>query len=96
MALAAIDQNQWPVLIIILGSSLLTAVYIFRILENVFVKTADSESKNNQQSIDSKFGDAHELSLRNISPVLLILAISIIAIGIFNMLIITHILEPAL
>ena len=64
--------------------------------ENVFVKTADSESKNNQQSIDSKFGDAHELSLRNISPVLLILAISIIAIGIFNMLIITHILEPAL
>ena len=96
LALAAIDQNQWPVLIIILGSSLLTAVYIFRILENVFVKTADSESKNNQQSIDSKFGDAHELSLRNISPVLLILAISIIAIGIFNMLIITHILEPAL
>lgn len=96
LALAAVEQGQWFVVVVIFGSSLLTAVYIFKLLEKAFLRPLDLETQDGGIPTDSSATQCNKLSSLHVTPVVIILALSVIAIGIFNMVIITHILEPAL
>jgi len=84
LVLGCIDAKNWVFLIVLLASSLLTAVYFFRMIEKVFT----TPSKE-----DEAVGKSKEPSLRILVPIL-ILAVGMIVLGVFNETIVTNILEP--
>jgi multicomponent Na+:H+ antiporter subunit D len=75
-------RNGWFVAVILM-SSLLNAVYFFRVLEKVYAK---AEGKKDE-------GRAAEAPLSMLLPTL-ILAAGIVALGLLNSLIVTRVLEP--
>ncbi|HEY7554882.1 MAG TPA: monovalent cation/H+ antiporter subunit D family protein [Candidatus Binatia bacterium] len=75
-------RNGWFVAVILM-SSLLNAVYFFRVLEKVYAK---AEGKKDE-------GRAAEAPLSMLLPTL-ILAAGIVALGLLNSLIVTGVLEP--
>lgn len=83
LALGTIENSSWLFLAVILFSSLLNAVYFFRILEKVYLKTPEKES----QQKESK---RNEISLSMLLPVI-VLAVGLIVLGILNFLIVEHI-----
>ena len=99
MIQAGLDLGQWPVVIVVLLSSLLTAVYLFKVLEQAYLKPAssvvaqDEQEDTISQAIQTKVTITKESHIDVWAP-LVVLAASIIAIGVFNVVIIDHILRP--
>jgi multicomponent Na+:H+ antiporter subunit D len=79
----AIDVGNWLVAIVVVSSSLLTVVYFLRLFERIFV--AEPE--------EALVADATEPSSRVVGTVA-VLAGSILAIGLFNVVIVREILMP--
>ena len=50
ISIGAINADRWYLVLVILFSSLLTAIYFWRIIENIYFKKADSEIQNVDQS----------------------------------------------
>lgn len=88
----SIDAAQWGVVAIILLSSLLTAVYLFKVLERAYLTPPkpDPREKMDDQGRQTIFGESPPSLL--IGTVLLSLAVIIL--GIFNAPIVTHVLYP--
>jgi multicomponent Na+:H+ antiporter subunit D len=86
LVLGTFKSSNWVFLAVILLSSLLNAVYFFRILEKVYLKPYKKEDP----------GKGHiardEVSSSMLIPTL-ILAVGIIVIGIFSYLIVNNIIE---
>ncbi len=82
LILGGIDKGNWVFVAVILASSLLSAVYFFRIMEKAYTTApaADSASK------------ASELPSEMLLPIL-VLAAGILLLGLFNAVIVTHVLE---
>mgnify|MGYP005851283511 CR=1 FL=1 len=83
LALGTIENSSWLFLAVILFSSLLNAVYFFRILEKVYLKSPEKDS--GQAEIKR-----NEISLSMLLPVV-VLAVGLIVLGILNFLIVEHI-----
>lgn len=83
LILGGIEAENWAFVIVILASSLLTAVYFFRILEQVYTTIPASGSTASESS---------ELPLGMLLPIL-VLAAGILLLGLFNTVIVTRILE---
>lgn len=79
LALGTIENNNWLFLAVILISSLLNAVYFFRILEKVYMKNPD---KTGQKS-DAVKPKRNDVSASMLTPTV-ILAISLFVIGLAN------------
>lgn len=79
LALGTIENNNWLFLAVILISSLLNAVYFFRILEKVYMKNPD---KTDQKS-DAVKPKRNDVSASMLTPTV-ILAISLFVIGLAN------------
>jgi len=84
LVLGSIDAGNWVFVGVLLASSLLTAVYFFRLIEKIFT-TPDKD--------DEAIANAKEPSARIIIPIL-ILAAGILVLGIMNESIVSNILEP--
>lgn len=84
LLLGSIEGNQWVFVAVILISSLLNAVYFFRIIEKAFSPPAESPSSV------SKTG---ELPGRMLAPIL-ILAIGILIVGALNVLVVNELIMP--
>jgi multicomponent Na+:H+ antiporter subunit D len=88
LALGTIENANWLLLAVILMSSLLNAVYFFRVLEKVYMKNPDKEAPE---------GEEAAVVNREVKPLMLapvvILATGIIVIGIMNMSVVSYILE---
>jgi multicomponent Na+:H+ antiporter subunit D len=84
LVLGSIDANNWAFVAVILASSLLTAVYFFRMLEKLYITPASDNPVIEQTS---------EPSARILVPIL-ILAGGVIVLGLINAIIVTQILEP--
>ncbi|OPL15936.1 MAG: NADH/ubiquinone/plastoquinone (complex I) [delta proteobacterium MLS_D] len=93
LALATIENSQWVFLAVILISSLLNAVYFFRVIEKVYMKSpsgvADDAGAGNDPA---QFGSGEPTSSMVI-PVL-VFAAALLLIGIFNALIVTTLIQP--
>lgn len=86
LALGTIDNGNWFFLAVILISSLLNAVYFFRILEKVYMKDPSSGQK------DPADGVRNEVSFSMLAPTT-ILAVSLIIIGFINAVIVGILLD---
>ncbi|MEX2574756.1 MAG: monovalent cation/H+ antiporter subunit D family protein [Balneolaceae bacterium] len=87
LALGTIDAGNWLFLTVILASSLLNAVYFFRILEKVYMKNPDAEKPVPDENITRD-----EVQPSMLSPTL-IFAVGLILIGLFNVAIVAVIIN---
>ena len=84
LVLGGIDAGNWVFVAVILASSLLTAVYFFRLIEKIFAVPSGG---------DPAVERATEPSARILVPIL-ILAVGIIVLGFINAVIVSNILQP--
>ncbi len=89
LILGSIEAQQWIFVVVILVSSLLNAVYFFRVVEIAYFRPLRSEGEPEPKLV------REEISLRMLIP-LWILAVSIIGLGLFNEKIVSGILRLAL
>lgn len=87
LLLGSFEEDRFVFVAVILLSSLLNAVYFFRILERIYLGPAESEPSDSAQHPTPSF-------LRIFSP--LILGAGLLVLGLGNAIIVTHILEPML
>jgi multicomponent Na+:H+ antiporter subunit D len=81
LALGTIDNSNWLFLAVIIVSSLLNAVYFFRILEKVYMKNPDAEVSD--ESAGEKEIEYNDVSFSMMSP-MAVLAIGLFVIGFAN------------
>ncbi len=91
LALGAIDKGMWVFVVVIAVSSLLNAVYFFRVIEQVYMR----RSKKPEDTGKSAWKISAELPLTMLLPIL-VLGVSIVVFGVFNEQIVTNILQYAL
>jgi multicomponent Na+:H+ antiporter subunit D len=84
LVLGSIDANNWVFVVVILASSLLTAVYFFRMIEKLYAVPSSGDVAVEQ---------ATEPSARILVPIL-ILAGGVVVLGLINAIIVTQVLEP--
>lgn len=82
LALGTIDNSNWLLLAVILISSLLNAVYFFRILEKVYLNNPDAESSDETEAIER-----NEVGFSMMFP-MAVMAIGLLLVGIFNVYIV--------
>jgi multicomponent Na+:H+ antiporter subunit D len=83
LVLGSIDSGNWIFVAVILISSLLNAVYFFRILDKIYTLPADN----------TEISKAKDPPKSMLIPVMT-LAVSIIVLGVINAVIVTNILQP--
>lgn len=88
LALGTIDNSNWLFLGVIIVSSLLNAVYFFRILEKVYMKNPDADT----QEIETEDIEYDDVSPSMMSP-MAILAIGLFVIGFTNAAIVGFLLD---
>jgi multicomponent Na+:H+ antiporter subunit D len=81
--LGSLEANQWVLAFVIAGSSLLTLLYFLKLFEQIFT----------QEPQDEVVAQAVEPPARVIGPIA-VLATAVIAFGLGNALLITHVLDP--
>jgi multicomponent Na+:H+ antiporter subunit D len=84
LVLGCVDNGNWIFAAVILISSLLNAVYFFRVLENIYIKKPPEDKK-----VEIK----EKVPFEMLVPTL-ILAAGIIILGIINVLIVNSVLQP--
>ncbi len=84
LLLGSVDAGNWVFVAVIVASSLLNAVYFFRVLEKVYLAPPSGEP-----SVEA----ATEAPSEMIVPIL-ILAAGIVMLGVINVTIVTRVLEP--
>ncbi len=84
LVLGCVDAGNWVFAAVIVASSLLNAVYFFRVLEKVYMAPPSGESA---------VEPATEPPEGMMAPILVLTA-GIIILGLINAVIVTHILEP--
>ena len=85
LILGSIDASNWVFVTVILASSLLNAVYFFRVIEKVYAHAPPS-------GIGDNIGKRIEPSPRILFPIL-VLAVGVLVLGFINAVIVTQILE---
>ncbi|MFW5931684.1 MAG: complex I subunit 5 family protein [Desulfohalobiaceae bacterium] len=90
LALGSIEQANWIFLVVLIVSSLLNAVYFFRILERMYLRPQDEELL--QARGDTAELARHEAPASMLAPTL-ILAASLILLGLFNAWIVSSLIQ---
>jgi len=85
LALAALESGYIPFLAALILSSLLGAVYFFRVLEKVYLSPENVE----------KTRDTSELPWPMLAPILT-LAVLVLLLGVFNQTVVTELIQPGL
>jgi multicomponent Na+:H+ antiporter subunit D len=96
LAQAGIESGQWTVVAIVLLSSLLTAVYLFKVLERVYLSPAPAPQPPDVAAEDAA-SVKRRAKWREAPPGLLVpivvLALAVVILGLLNTAIVTHVLE---
>lgn len=91
LALGTIENSSWLLLAVILISSLLNAVYFFRILEKIYLRSSETEEETDQAEISTgpiKRNEVGSSMLWTTSTI----AVSILAVGLLNAFIVSAIM----
>ena len=110
MVQAGVDEGQWAVVAVVLLSSLLTAVYLFKVLEQVYLRPAKPEpsAHHDDEHGSPEGGSPQPVEQEAVRPVverakeapadvwlpLVLLAAATVALGVFNVVIMEHVLLP--
>ncbi len=104
LAQAGFGEGNWAVVVVVLASSLLTATYLFRVMERAYLskgKISGSQTHSAIQAGETTSGGeasenmARETPLDMVLPTLL-LAIGSLGVGIANAVILSYVLEPGI
>lgn len=90
LVLGAMEQGKWVLIAVIVLSSLFSVVYFFRIIERMYLQPQEAEAADAASAVARD-----EVPPSMLWPVL-VLAGSLIVIGLANFLIVQHILAPML
>lgn len=85
LVLGSVDAGNWVFAVVVVVSSLLNAVYFFRVLEKVYMTSPGS---------DTAIAAATDPPGEMLAP-MLVLAVGIIVLGVINAVIVTQVLVPA-
>ncbi|MCZ6876468.1 MAG: monovalent cation/H+ antiporter subunit D family protein [bacterium] len=88
----ALQAGAWYFVIPLVGSSLLSAVYFFRIIETSFLKQPDTSANPVESRLQAS---RHELPLPMLTPII-ILASAVLIVGFLNHTIVSHVIQFAL
>lgn len=88
LALGTIKNSDWLLLVVILVSSLLNAVYFFRILEKVYMRPRNTDNRE-EEPVDIK---REEVGATMLLPTL-IMAAGLIVLGLLNAFIVKGVIE---
>jgi len=92
LALGTIKNSSWLLLAVILVSSLLNAVYFFRVLEKVYMKkTVDKNPLDSHETEEEVETKRDEVSASMLIPTL-IMAVGLIILGLLNAIIVKGII----
>ena len=94
LAIAAIDEGLWFVLAVVLASSLLSAVYVFRVLERLYLAPAPAIAGGADDGTEEG-GGVRESPLDVTLPMAL-LALAMVVLGVLNVVVMERVLEPGL
>ena len=110
MVQAGLDEGQWIVVAVVLLSSLLTAVYLFKVLEQVYLRPAKPEPSEHHGDEHSSPADGapQPVEQQSVRPVverareapldvwlpLVLLAAATVVLGVINVVIMEHVLLP--
>ncbi|MXY59792.1 MAG: hypothetical protein F4Y96_04820 [Chloroflexi bacterium] len=110
MVQAGVDEGQWIVVAVVLLSSLLTAVYLFKVLEQVYLRPAKPEPSTHHDDEHDSPGESasHPVEQQAMRPVverareapldvwlpLVLLGAATVVLGVFNVVIMEHVLLP--
>ncbi len=93
LALGSIEQSNWIFLAVLLISSLMNAVYFFRIMERMYLKPRSASDADDQQSMPQAASSRrNEVPWSMLAPTL-ILAVGLLVLGIMNAWGITHVIQ---
>jgi multicomponent Na+:H+ antiporter subunit D len=106
LAQGAIAAGMWHYVIVIVVGSLLSAVYFFKVIEHVYLKKPEKEENEGGRPVHTTFWYARtenprsgeffrELPAALLIPII-VMAVGILVLGIFNESIVTHVLQYAL
>jgi multicomponent Na+:H+ antiporter subunit D len=83
---AGLEQGAWAVVAVVLASSLLSATYVFRILEQAYLRPLPEDGP----------GNTARRAPRQLWVPVLLMGIGTVVLGLANAAILTHVLEPGL
>ena len=92
MAQAGADEGQWLVVAVVLGSSLMTAVYMFRVLERAYLHPERAPIVAGA----APGADGGGESPADVVVPAVLLGLATVVLGVANVVIVTHVLEPGL
>ncbi len=97
LVLGAVDAGRWPYVVVILVSSLLNAVYFFRILEKAWLRAAvDPEARLEQAAATAMYPDpSRPLPWGMVAP-LAVMAVALLVVGVGSWPLVEHVIRPAL
>ncbi|HVR28196.1 MAG TPA: proton-conducting transporter membrane subunit [Thermoanaerobaculia bacterium] len=95
LILGALEQGATLYVAAILAGSLLTAVYLFRVLERAYFRSPEQAATPPPPSVASLAARAGEAPRSMLLPVLL-LALVVLGLGVFNQALVESVLRPAL
>ncbi len=96
LSIAAVEQDLWVILAVVLVSSLLSAAYLFRVLERAYLAQAPDISHKAPETQRNKLpllGVTWEPKADVLLPLVLVAAATIV-LGVLNVAVVRHVLEP--
>lgn len=103
VSIAAIDEGLWFVLAVVLASSLLSAVYLFRVIERLYLAPSpaiaggsDDGPEDSAAAAPRERGGVLRESPLDVTMPMALLALAAIALGVLNVVVLEHVLEPGL
>ena len=94
----ALEANAWPCAAALILSSLLSAVYFFRVIETSYLRQPDGVAASAGEHADHAAPAAitrHELPARMLVPIL-VLATGVLVLGLLNQTVVTQVIQQAL
>jgi multicomponent Na+:H+ antiporter subunit D len=85
LVLGCVDASNWIFIVVIVASSLLNAVYFFRVLERVYMAAPESNESAAIKSIEAP---------RDMLFTILVLAAGVIVLGFINAVVVNNVLKP--
>ncbi len=97
LALGAIENGQYLFVAVLIASSLLSAIYFFRVFEKLFMESKTAFERKDTAALMEKsaVGRRLELPWQLMIPMLVVIA-AVILLGLFNSYIVDDILRPAI
>ncbi len=93
LVLASIEESRWLFVAVILASSLLNAVYFFRVIERIYLRRHDRDKYPTDPTPDTFVPGSRDVPASMLAPTL-VLAVAVVGLGLGNVWIVNVLIQP--